>query len=287
MSPPSGHTVPAQHMSSSPDPRADAVVGAADPAALRPPAQPVVGMPLALTDYERTMDWMDAVVAAREKAMVTAAAVHLVMVAREDAETREAMDDPRVLAVPDGQPLVWALKALGQRDASRVYGPDLMARYLERSTRTGVRHYLYGGTNQGALVQLVNELRRRYPGLQIVGGYSPPFRELTAEEEAFVVDDIHRCHADVVWVGTGQPKQERWMAAFRDRLDTPMLAGVGAAFDFHAGLKSQAPGWMQSGGLEWAYRLAQEPRRLWRRYLLYNPLFIGAFVRQWARQRRG
>ncbi|HEU4658622.1 MAG TPA: WecB/TagA/CpsF family glycosyltransferase [Capillimicrobium sp.] len=273
-------------MSTSPDPRDVPSVGVADPAALRPPAQEVVGVPLALTDYERTMDWMDAVVAAREKASVTAAAVHLVMVAREDAATREAIGDPRVLAVPDGQPLVWALKALGHPDASRVYGPDLMARYLERSTTTGVRHYLYGGTNQGALVQLVNELRRRFPGVQIVGGYSPPFRELTAEEEAFVVDDIHRCHADVVWVGTGQPKQEHWMAAFRDRLETPVLVGVGAAFDFHAGLKSQAPAWMQASGLEWAYRLLQEPRRLWRRYLVYNPLFIGAFARQWARQRR-
>ncbi|HEY8581670.1 MAG TPA: WecB/TagA/CpsF family glycosyltransferase [Capillimicrobium sp.] len=273
-------------MSSSPHPRAPSAASSADPALLRPPAQPVVGTPLALTDYERTMNWMDAVVAAREKAIVTAAAVHLVMVSREDEATRAAVGDPRVLAVPDGQPLVWALKALGQRDASRVYGPDLMARYLERSTRTGVRHYLYGGTNQGALVQLVNELRRRYPGLQIVGGYSPPFRALTADEEDFVVEDIRRCQADVVWVGTGQPKQEQWMARYRDRLDAPVLVGVGAAFDFHAGLKSQAPAWMQASGLEWAYRLAQEPRRLWRRYLLYNPLFIGAFARQWARQRR-
>jgi N-acetylglucosaminyldiphosphoundecaprenol N-acetyl-beta-D-mannosaminyltransferase len=256
-------------------------------AALRPPAQEIVGVQLALTDYERTMDWMDAVVAERGKAMVTAAAVHLVMVAREDAATRAAISDPRVLAVPDGQPLVWALKALGHPDASRVYGPNLMAAYMERSTRTGTRHYLYGGRNQGALVQLVNELRRRYPGLQIVGGYSPPFRPLTPDEEAFVVDDIHRSGADVVWVGTGQPKQEQWMYAFRDRLDAPILAGVGAAFDFHAGLVPQAPAWMQASGLEWVYRLAQEPRRLWRRYARYNPLFVAAFARQWAAQRRG
>jgi N-acetylglucosaminyldiphosphoundecaprenol N-acetyl-beta-D-mannosaminyltransferase len=256
-------------------------------AALRPPAETVVGVPLALTDYERTMDWMDAVVAERGQAMVTAAAVHLVMVAREDEPTRAAISDPRELAVPDGQPLVWALKALGHRDASRVYGPSLMAAYLERSTRTGARHYLYGGRNQGALVQLVNELRRRYPGLQIVGGYSPPFRPLTADEERFVIDDIARSGADVVWVGTGQPKQERWMYAFRDRLDAPILAGVGAAFDFHAGLVPQAPAWMQASGLEWVYRLAHEPRRLWRRYARYNPLFVAAFARQWAAQRRG
>jgi N-acetylglucosaminyldiphosphoundecaprenol N-acetyl-beta-D-mannosaminyltransferase len=274
-------------MTSSIEPESTSAATAPGAAALRPPAQTIVGVPLALTDYERTMDWMDAVVAERGKAMVTAAAVHLVMVAREDAATRMAIDDPRVLAVPDGQPLVWALKALGHPDASRVYGPDLMAAYLERSTRTGTRHYLYGGRNQGALVQLVNELRRRYPGLQIVGGYSPPFRPLTADEEAFVVEDINRSGADVVWVGTGQPKQEQWMSAFRDRLDTPILAGVGAAFDFHAGLVPQAPAWMQASGLEWVYRLAHEPRRLWRRYARYNPLFVAAFARQWAAQRRG
>ncbi len=246
----------------------------------------MVGVPLALTDYQRTMDWMDATIAAREKAYVTAAAVHLVMVAREDLETFAAVTDPHALAVPDGQPLVWALRALGHRRASRVYGPDLMARYIERSVRTGTRHYLYGGRNQGALVQLVGELRRRYPGIRIVGGYSPPFRELSEDEEQWVVDDVNRSKADVVWVGTGQPKQEKWMAAMRERLEPPLLIGVGAAFDFHAGLIPQAPSWMQAVGLEWVYRLAQEPRRLWRRYARYNPLFITAFARQLVAARR-
>jgi N-acetylglucosaminyldiphosphoundecaprenol N-acetyl-beta-D-mannosaminyltransferase len=248
----------------------------------RPVAQPVVGIPLALTDYERTMDWMDAVIARGDRAIVTAAAVHLVMVAREDPETRDAICREDVLAVPDGQPLAWALRALGHHDASRVYGPDLMAKYLERSAGTGTRMYLYGGRNQGALVELTLRLRRRYPGLRIVGGYSPPFRELTPEEEAWVAADINRSQADVVWVGTGQPKQEKWMAQMRDRLDAPILAGVGAAFDFHAGLVPQAPSWMQASGLEWVYRLAQEPRRLWRRYARYNPLFVVAFARQYA-----
>jgi N-acetylglucosaminyldiphosphoundecaprenol N-acetyl-beta-D-mannosaminyltransferase len=253
---------------------------------VRPREVPVVGVPLALTDYQRTMDWMDATIAAHEKAYVTAAAVHLVMVAREDLETFAAVTDPHALAVPDGQPLVWALRALGHRRASRVYGPDLMARYIERSVRTGTRHYLYGGRNQGALVQLVGELRRRYPGIRIVGGYSPPFRELSENEEQWVVDDINRSKADVVWVGTGQPKQEKWMAAMRERLEPPLLIGVGAAFDFHAGLIPQAPSWMQAVGLEWVYRLAQEPRRLWRRYARYNPLFITAFARQLVAARR-
>src|SRR6059036_1016178 len=244
----------------------------------RPPVAEVVGMPLALTDHERTMDWMDAAIARGERAIVTAAAVHLVMVAAEDPETRAAICRDDVLAVPDGQPLHWALRALGHRDASRVYGPDLMAKYCERSARTGMRMYLYGGRNQGALVQLTLSLRRRYPGLRIVGGYSPPYRPLTREEEEWVAADINGSGADVVWVGTGQPKQEKWMAAMRDRLDAPILAGVGAAFDFHAGMIPQAPNWMQALGLEWTFRLAQEPKRLWRRYARYNPLFAWSFV---------
>src|SRR4051794_20537090 len=254
-------------------------------AAERPAAIPVVGIPLALTNYQQTMDWMDATVARRERAILTAAAVHLVMVAREDAATRAAICRDDVLVVPDGQPLAWALRALGHH-ASRVYGPDLMAKYCERSAQTGTRMYLYGGRNQGALVELTLSLRRRYPGLRIVGGYSPPYRALTDAEERWVADDVNRSKADIVWVGTGQPKQEKWMAEMRDRLDAPILAGVGAAFDFHAGLVPQAPSWIQHSGLEWAYRLVHEPRRLWRRYARYNPLFVGAFARQYLLERQ-
>ncbi len=129
-------------------------------------------------------------------------------------------------------------------------------------------------------MQLALNLRQRYPGIRIVGGYSPPHRPLTAEEQAAIVAEINDAEPDVVWVGIGVPKQEKWMAALRPRLDAPVLIGVGAAFDFHAGLVPQAPPWLQGAGLEWAYRLAHEPRRLWRRYLRYNPRFVGAFARQ-------
>jgi N-acetylglucosaminyldiphosphoundecaprenol N-acetyl-beta-D-mannosaminyltransferase len=258
---------------------ADAVeYGADDPAKVD-----ILGIPLALTDYDRTMEWIDGMVSARRRGYVSAAAVHLVMVSQEDAETRRAVLGCS-LAVPDGQPLVWAMRSLGH-DASRVYGPELMARYCERSAKTGTRMYLYGGRNQGALVQLALNLRQRYPGVKIVGGYSPPFRALTEAESDRVIDDINGCGADVVWVGIGQPKQERWMADFRDRLETPVLVGVGAAFDFHAGLVPQAPDWMQRMGLEWLFRLAHEPRRLWRRYARYNPRFVSGFVRQYVRAR--
>ena len=192
------------------------------------------------------------------------------------------------MTVPDGQPLVWALRALGRSDGleDRVYGPELMARACERAARTGTRMFLYGGKNQGALVQLTANLRSRYPGLQVVGGYVPPFRALTDEEQTQVVGDIARSRADIVWVGIGVPKQEKWMAQMRSSLAAPVLIGVGAAFDFHAGLVPQAPAWIQRAGLEWAYRLAREPRRLWRRYAHYNPRFVLGFVREWVGQRR-
>jgi N-acetylglucosaminyldiphosphoundecaprenol N-acetyl-beta-D-mannosaminyltransferase len=254
-------------------------------AAMPPPTTDVLGVSLALTDYERTMDWMDATIQSHGKGYVAVAATHTVMACQEDPELRAAVQGAS-LVVPDGQPLVWAMNALGHDLPSRVYGPDLMARYCERSSLTGARMFLYGGRNQGALVQLALNLRRRYPGLQIVGGYSPPFRTLTGEEQDAVVAEINHSRADVVWVGIGVPKQEKWMAAMRDRLDAPVLVGVGAAFDFHAGLVPQAPDWIQRAGLEWAYRLSKEPRRLWKRYLRYNPLFVLGFGRQYARHRR-
>jgi N-acetylglucosaminyldiphosphoundecaprenol N-acetyl-beta-D-mannosaminyltransferase len=254
------------------------------PAPLTPRTVPVLGIPLALTDYERTMDWIDAMVAQRRRGYVIAAAVHCVMVAQEDEELRDAVLNAS-LTLPDGQPLVWAMNALGHDLSSRVYGPELMGRYCERAARTGTRLFLYGGRNQGALVQLALNLRRRYPGVKIVGGYSPPFRDLDDEERAAVAAEINRSQADVLWVGIGVPKQEKWMAQMRDVLDTPVLVGVGAAFDFHAGLIPQAPERLQSIGLEWAFRLAHEPRRLWRRYARYNPRFVAAFLRQWLRHR--
>jgi len=249
-----------------------------------PPTAEVLGVPLALTDYEDTLDWIDDAVAAGHRGYVCVAATHTVMATEDDPTLRAAVLGAD-FTVPDGQPLVWALRALGHEVGDRVYGPDLMDRACARASRTGQRFYLYGGRNQGALAQLARVLRLRYPGLQIVGGYAPPFRALTDAEEEAIAADIRRSGADVVWVGIGVPKQEKWMARMRHRLTTPVFVGVGAAFDFHAGLIPQAPGWMQQSGLEWLFRLAHEPRRLWRRYLRYNPRFVAGFARQWARQR--
>lgn len=250
-----------------------------------PPQVEVLGVPLALTTYQRTLEWIDAMVASRRQGYVCVAATHTVMVCAEDEDLRAAVRGS-TLTVPDGQPLVWALNLLGHAQPNRVYGPDLMALHCERASRNGTRIYLYGGRDRAALDRLARTLRARYPGLRIVGGWSPPYRALTDDEESAVVTEINESEADVVWVGIGVPKQEKWMAAMRDRLAAPVLIGVGAAFDFHAGLVPQAPAIVQRLGLEWAFRLAQEPRRLWRRYARYNPLFVLRFARQLARHRR-
>jgi N-acetylglucosaminyldiphosphoundecaprenol N-acetyl-beta-D-mannosaminyltransferase len=248
------------------------------------PTRRVLGVDLAATDYEGAMDAMDALVERRARGYVCAVATHAVMVAQDDPEMRAALSES-TLTVPDGMPLVWAMNALGERLDDRVYGPDLMLRYIERCARRGHRVYLYGGRDDGALADLADNLRRRFEGLDVVGGYSPPFRTLAPEEEAEVIARIEAARPDVLWVGIGVPKQEKWMLRMRPRLEVPVMCAVGAAFDFHAGLVPQAPQWLQRRGLEWLYRMTREPRRLAPRYLRYNPRFAVAAARQVARAR--
>ncbi len=231
------------------------------------------------------IEWIDAMIASGSRGSLSAAAVHLVMLAQEDPEVRSAVL-AATLVVPDGQPLVWALRALGHRNATRVYGPELMARHCAHAAETGTPVFLYGGRSDAVLVELSVRLRARFPGLQIAGGYAPPFGALSAQEDERTAARIDASGAQVVWVGTGQPRQEQWMARMRPRLAAPVLMAVGAAFDFHAGLVPQAPAWMGAHGLEWTYRLAREPRRLWRRYARYNPRFVWAFAHQYAAARR-
>jgi N-acetylglucosaminyldiphosphoundecaprenol N-acetyl-beta-D-mannosaminyltransferase len=245
----------------------------------------IVGIPIAMTDYDRAMDVMDGMIERGERGYVCAVAVHAVMVAQSDAEMRSALLGS-TLTVPDGMPLVWAANLMGENLPNRVYGPELMRRYNERCRDRGHRVWLYGGRDQGSLAQLATNLHRTNPGIKVVGGYSPPFRPLTAAEEDEIARQIDAARPDVLWVGIGVPKQEKWMARMRERLEVPVMCAVGAAFDFHAGRISQAPAWMQQRGLEWTYRIAQEPRRLLPRYLYYNPRFMMAFARQLARERR-
>lgn len=267
-------------------PPAPAATAAAPQDALPPVEQaPILGVPLAVTDYDRTLDWIDAAVQLGAREYLCVAAVHTVMESREDDALREAVDGA-AFTVPDGQPLAWALRKLGHDIDARVYGPELMERACARAAGSGQRFYLYGGRDEQALAQLAANLLDRHPDLQLAGGWSPPFRELADTELDEIATRINAARPDVVWVGIGVPKQEKWMAAMRDRLDAPVLVGVGAAFDFHAGLVPQAPAWMQRHGLEWLFRLAQEPRRLFRRYARHNPRFVAGFARQWASHRR-
>lgn len=183
------------------------------------------------------------------------------------------------LATPDGMPLVWLGRWKSQVEVNRVYGPDLMLALCAISAQRGYTHYFYGGA-PGVPELLAEKLMRRFPGLQVAGTYSPPFRSLTAVEEQQVIQQLNKAAADIIWVGLGTPKQDLWMAAHRAQLAAPVLIGVGAAFDFHTGRMPQAPRWMQRSGLEWLFRLWQEPRRLWYRYLIYNPLFVGLILAQ-------
>ena len=213
---------------------------------------------------------------ARASRYVTICNVHVVVSASHDALYREVINGSD-MATPDGAPVAWMLRRLGFVDQPRISGPDLMWALCERCSRESVPVFFYGST-QATLTLLEQRLRAAFPGLQIAME-SPPFRALTAEEDAATVDNINVSGAGFVFVGLGCPKQECWMAAHRGRINAVMI-GVGAAFDFHAGSVPQAPEWMQESGLEWLFRFCAEPKRLWRRYLFYNPYFIARLMLQ-------
>lgn len=208
----------------------------------------------------------------RTRAYVCACTVHTVMECRRDEQIRRAVNEA-ALTVPDGMPLVWLSRAASRRPVSRVYGPDLMLALCRLSLERGYSHYFYGGA-AGVPEQLADRLQARFPGLRVTGAWSPPFRPLNPEESADIAARINQAAPDIIWVGLGTPKQDLWMAEFRPWLTAPVLVGVGAAFNFHTGLIPQAPLWMRRSGLEWLFRLSQEPGRLWYRYLVYNPWFL-------------
>jgi N-acetylglucosaminyldiphosphoundecaprenol N-acetyl-beta-D-mannosaminyltransferase len=244
---------------------------AVDQALQRSPSRVnILGVLVSAIGMQRALQIIDAWVTNRERHYVTVTPAHAVMDAYKDPELRRVFNHSG-LTTPDGMAIVWILKLRGYRNVSRVYGPDLMLEVCRAGLAQGYRHFLYGG-GIGVAAALAEKLRARLPGLRIVGTHTPPFRELTEEEDRQVIELTNACNPDIVWVGLSTPKQERWMTAHRGGLEAPVLIGVGAAFDFLSGHKPQAPRWMQRGGLEWLFRLATEPRRLWPRYREY-PLF--------------
>ncbi|WP_064692400.1 WecB/TagA/CpsF family glycosyltransferase [Rhizobium aegyptiacum] len=232
----------------------------------------VLGVRISAVNLKSATGFIQKAIEDGRKEYVCVRDAHGVVRCQDNPELR-SIHNRAFLVTPDGMPLVWALKRAGHSESDRVYGPDLMLCVFEAGVSQGLRHFLYGATAE-TLERLQARLLARFPQAQIVGTYAPPFHKLSLQEEADVADRINRSGADIIWVGLSSPKQELWMARMRDRLEASMLIGVGAAFDFHAGLKRQAPRIIQRSGFEWAFRLLCEPRRLWRRYALVVPTFI-------------
>ena len=213
-----------------------------------------------------------------ERRYVCVTGVHGVMECQGDEELRRIHNESG-MTVPDGMPLVWGGRLQGAREMGRVYGPDLMLEVFGLSRQKGYSHFLYGG-KEGVAERLAENLEQMFPGVRIAGTYAPPFRPLNDLEASELIEQVEKARPDVFWVGLSTPKQERFMAGYLDRLDTKVMIGVGAAFDIHTGSIKDAPDILKKTGLQWAHRLYQEPRRLWRRYLTNNPRFVCLFLKQ-------
>ena len=256
------------------------------PASASPQAErrrlPVLGVPIDVLTTAQAVDRISVWASQRQSRSVCICNVHSVVTASRDPGFLQAIDAAD-MATPDGAPVAWMLRRQGAASQARVSGPDLMLAYCVQAAARGEPIYLYGST-EATLAALSERLRARHPGLRIAGSHAPPFRPPTADEDAADVHRINASGAGTVWVSLGCPKQERWMAEHHGRVQAVMI-GVGAAFDFHAGIVSRAPPWMREHGLEWLHRLASEPRRLWKRYLVTNTLFIAGAAAQLLRRR--
>jgi N-acetylglucosaminyldiphosphoundecaprenol N-acetyl-beta-D-mannosaminyltransferase len=237
----------------------------------------VLGMKVSSTDYQHASDLILSWAQQNLSKYVCVATVNNVMESFDSATFQKVMNEAD-LVTPDGMPVVWALKSLGVKEATRVYGPDLTPIVLEKATASGTPVGFYGASPE-VLQLLVEKVRAANPKLQVAYAYSPPFRPISPAEDLAIIDDINRSGAKILFIGLNTPKQDLWMSAHRDRVQAVMI-GVGAAFDFIAGSKRQAPRWMMRMGLEWLFRLATEPRRLWKRYLKHNPRFVLYFAMQ-------
>lgn len=244
----------------------------------------ILGIGIHGTNMNEAVEIIDGALAAHRKGYVCVTGVHGVMEAQKDASLRNIINES-FLTVPDGKPTVWVARCQGHAKVGHVPGPQLMLRICEMSVRKGYTHFLYGG-DSGVAEMLARELQRLFPGIAIVGTYTPPFRPLNSGEEQEFIDSVASAKPDIVWVGLSTPKQEKFMSDYLPRLHTTIMLGVGAAFDIHTGRIKDAPEWMKVVGLAWVNRLLQEPRRLWKRYAIIVPGFLCAITAQFLRVKR-
>lgn len=235
------------------------------------PRTNVLGVGVSAINLAQATAAIDDALQNRRKGYICFAGVHPVMEANSD-DGLKRIYNRSFLTTPDGMPMVWLSRWHGARHVSRVYGPDLMIEAFQLSLQRGYRHFFYGGSN-GVAEAMRTEMEKRFPGLQVAGTFEPPFRELTRAEEQQLADYVRTCRPDMMWVGLGSPKQDRFMAEMLPKLDVTLMAGVGAAFNFYTGLVPQAPRWVQRSGLEWFYRCLHEPR-VRSRYFSTVPRFI-------------
>jgi N-acetylglucosaminyldiphosphoundecaprenol N-acetyl-beta-D-mannosaminyltransferase len=240
----------------------------------------VLGVGISVLNLHSALDAIAVAVRERRKGYICVTGVHGVMEAQDDESFKKILNES-FLCTPDGMPMVWAGKHAGHREIRRVYGPDLMLDVCAWSETSGAKHFFYGGAD-GVAELLAQKLKEKFPKLQVVGTFTPPFRALNGIEVSGLQKIISEAKPDIFWVGLSTPKQEKFMAEFLPKLDATLMVGVGAAFDFHSGRVKQAPRWMQRSGLEWLFRLGSEPRRLAKRYFRNNPLFVLKFFAQLA-----
>ncbi len=238
----------------------------------------ILGIEIAPIDIKTALGTIDVAIARGQKGYITLTGAHGIIESQFCAAIKDAHRGA-FLSLPDGMPLVWIGRRRGFSEMDRCYGPDVMLALLDRSVTKGYTHFFYGGA-PGVAQQLRKNMEEKFAGLRIVGTFTPPFRPLTGDEERELMDVVRASQPDIIWVGLSTPKQELFMARYLSRLETKLMIGVGAAFDFYTGRVRQAPVWIQRSGLEWLYRLLREPKRLWRRYIKIVPLFIFLYALQ-------
>jgi N-acetylglucosaminyldiphosphoundecaprenol N-acetyl-beta-D-mannosaminyltransferase len=253
--------------------------------AFRHPRADVLGVDVSAINMNRALHLAERWLTTGKSACICMTGVHGVVEAQSNTAFRCVLNGALINA-PDGMPMSWIGWLQGHRQMDRVYGPDFMTNLCRFSVSKGYRHYLYGG-RPGVAEELKNALERRFPGLQVVGTCTPPFRKLTRDEETSLLTDVWSVKPDILWVGLSTPKQELFMAEYMDRFRVPLLVGVGAAFDYHTGRIHESPAWIKRAGLQWLHRLLQDPRRLWKRYLLNNPRFLWRIALQLLKLRSG